>query len=260
MQFVHCLTVATCTFALIVSSSPINEPSSVYTLNEKPLQNDANDDNIPLIVFEASLGNRSDIDDCYNNDCSDRDLEVDLLDSNEFESMQQQTEPTHGSDQIQLKPSNGDSDTVFFISNTEVKMLDINPTTHFKHQEAAITSPPSIYENFAIDVTENFTEVLKEERGGNFINTPIVHFINNMSKHNFTILQLDPKNETAANRTLLDGGGGAEEANITTLTVINGAEPEPENSECTENFFNACVCIFQVFSLEKVIEEKFRQV
>lgn len=269
LAVVHYFAIAT-TFATLIASNPINDDlHQAYTLNDKPshpsekqfpnnndqilnLAEESNvsrgDENIPLIVFEANVGNHSDIEDCsgYNNvDCSDRDLEVDLIDSNELESLQQQQqtepssieeedldqdqnqdqEPQESEDQIQLKTTNGDSDTVFFISNTEVKMLDTNPTT--QRESSSFVSSLSV-ENFAIDVTSNFTsstdmvttsEVLKEERGGNFINTPIVHFINKMNRHNFSAVEL-PKSEKP-NATQQQQQQQEVTGNITTLTVID---------------------------------------
>lgn len=240
LKVAHCIALAAATLFTLITSSPINE--QVYTLNDKPshpserlTQRDPilnladsdtnvshvpNDESIPLIVFEASSRNRTTdgLDECtYTGDCTDHELDVDLVDSNEYTETVQQTEP---SDQIQLRTSNGDADTVFFISNTEVKMLDINPTVQ---REAA----SSIYENFAIEVAENFTgpervvaEGLKEERIGNFINTPIVHFINKLKRHNFSAVE--PRDEKP-NITMQDAG------NITTLTVID--ETAGENSE-----------------------------
>lgn len=226
------------------------------------------DESIPMIVFEAQ--NRSCIECTEEAAPADTvDFQVTLIDDDDdVDDVVQEAEEagaehtiteatgarepisSNEANQIKLKSTNGDSDTIFFISNTEVKLVDSS-----KAMSSAAAAPhPTTYENFVIELTDNLTtaasstvEPVKlsetqpvdetgpypEDEPDFAIQTIDIRpeYSNSLLKNNFSVpLDVLDANKTydlaRANSTLLDKEQeGA--SNFTSLTVIDS---EAENS------------------------------
>lgn len=142
-----------------VSVTPI--PTTIESISERPMHVSTNrSENIPLIIFETQ--NKSDPE-TYIDVISDKDTTIEITLTSEEDPNSQSTEngrtekkeeveyesrilstlyttrlppaPSNllginnqNEDEIKIKTTDKDSDTVFFISNTEVKMMESNPT------------------------------------------------------------------------------------------------------------------------------------
>uniref|UniRef100_A0A336MBW5 CSON012829 protein n=1 Tax=Culicoides sonorensis TaxID=179676 RepID=A0A336MBW5_CULSO len=190
------------------SSTPI--PTSIENVSERPTILSPGlhvpiplnrSENIPLIIFETQ--NKSDPD-TYIDVVSDKDttLEITLTsdeasdstkkEQNDFESqLISNLYTTKGpqpisalldinnnnkEDEIKIKTTDKDSDTVFLISNTEVKMMESNPTPFppINNNDAPNFNPISSIEDVVIDFAYNNVSSLTAFNGNNNLEPDIV--------------------------------------------------------------------------------------